>query len=371
MSTPRADGFAMPPEWAEHQLTLMAWPCAPSTYWRGGAGAFERVKREQAGVANAVADFEPVLMLVRPEQAAEARAALSARVELLPIELDEAWIRDSGPVFVRDGAGRVALVQFGFNAWGGQASCERDARIPEAIAAHLGVRRYVAPFVLEGGAICVDGAGTLLTTEECLLHPNRNPLLSREQIEDGLREQLGVEAIVWLGRGHHLDHATDGHVDDIAHFAAPGCVLLHAPSHALHPDHASGRENLARLRAARDAHGRPLAVTAFDTGTTRGIPYLNAYLCNGAVIAPVAGVEEDEVALALLRAAHAGREVVPVPARAIFAGGGGPHCVTQQVPAGAFAASGDRRMAAFGQVRSARLSRDRTIDKEQDGDEES
>jgi agmatine deiminase len=200
------------------------------------------------------------------------------------------------------------------------------------------VRRYVAPLVLEGGSFCVDGEGTLLTTEECLLHPNRNPLLSRERIEQLLGDYLGVDAVVWLGEGHYLDHATDGHVDDVAHFTRPGRVMLHAPSHPLHPDHARGRRNARRLADARDARGRELEVVVLDTATPRGIPYLNCYICNGAVIAPVAGTEEDAFALELLRAEYPGREVVPVPATAIFAGGGGPHCVTQQVPTGTFAA---------------------------------
>lgn len=337
-ATPRADGFAMPPEWAEHQLTLMSWPCAPAVYRRGGPGAAERAEVEQAGVANAVAEFEPVLVLVRPGQRARARRLLAATVDLLEVDLDDAWIRDNGPIFVTDQAGRVAMVHFVFNGWGGRYPPDRDGLVPARLASYFGVRRYVAPIVLEGGSFFVDGEGTLLTTEQCLLHPNRNPLLSRAEIEATLGGYLGIDTTIWLGEGHYLDLEADGHVDEVAHFTRPGRVIVHAPSHRDHPDHLRGRENLQRLREARDARGRSLEVVALDTGTTRGVPSLNCYVCNGAVIAPVAGMVEDAVALDLLRAEYPTREVVPVASTAILAGGGGPHCITQQVPAGTFVA---------------------------------
>ena len=138
--------------------------------------------------------------------------------------------------------------------------------MPELIAAHLGVRRYVAPMVLEGGSFFVDGEGTLITTEQCLLHENRNPSMSREQIESTLSDYLGIDKVVWLGEGHYEDFSTDGHVDDIAHFLAPGRVILHAPSNPAHPDHGKGGENARRLRETSDARGRTIDVVEFDTG---------------------------------------------------------------------------------------------------------
>jgi agmatine deiminase len=330
----------MPPEWSPHALTLMSWPCRADGYTleeRGtGPESYEQVKPQQAAVANAVAEFEPVLMLVRPEQVSEARRMLSARVELLDAELDDAWMRDNGPIFVRDERGRIALVHFGFNAWGEIFDTyAMDARVPELIASHLGVRRYVAPMVLEGGSFFVDGEGTLITTEQCLLHENRNPGMTREQIESVLGDHLGVEKVVWLGEGHYDDFSTDGHIDDIAHFLAPGRVILHAPSNPLHPDHARGSENASRLRATPDARRRAIELVEFDTGHPDGIPYLNLYVCNGGVVAPVAGTPEDAAALEQIRAVYPDREVVTVLADVLFnAGGGGPHCITQQVPAG-------------------------------------
>jgi len=332
----------MPAEWEPHQLTLMSWPCRPETYSGAdgsyGPEAYGQAQAQQAAVANAVSEFEPVLMLVRSGQLAGARRSLSSKVDLLAADLDDSWMRDNGPIFVRDAGGRVALVQFGFNGWGEPAHPTAfDARVPELIAGHLGVRRYVAPMVLEGGSFFVDGEGTFITTEQCLLHENRNPGLTREEIESMLAGYLGIDRVVWLGEGHYEDFSTDGHVDDIAHFLAPGRVILHTPSNPQHPDCARGEENARRLRAAEDARGRPLEVVGFDTGEPGGIPYLNLYVCNGAIIAPIAGTPDDEPALAQIRAVYPDREVVTVRSEVLFlAGGGGPHCITQQVPEGAF-----------------------------------
>jgi agmatine deiminase len=245
-------------------------------------------------------------------------------------------MRDNGPIFVRDAAGRVALVHFRFNSWGGKfLPYDRDAEIPRHVAAHLGMRRYQAPFVLEGGSFFVDGEGTLLTTEQCLLHPNRNPDLTRERIEEGLRDHLGVKTIVWLGKGHSSDRDTDGHIDGIAIYLGPARVALLAPEDPGDPDHASGRDNLERLAAARDARGRSFEVVSFETTPAGAVPYLNAYLANGAAIVPVAERPEDDEALERIAKLLPDREIVPVPGNCLTYGGGGPHCITQQVPRGA------------------------------------
>lgn len=333
--TPREDGFRAPAEWEPHRACLMAWPTRTRLPMWGEL--FEDAQRDYATVAAAIAAFEPVVMVVDPSQEREARRRLPSQVELLPLPIDDSWMRDNGPIFVRDDRGRVALVHFRFNAWGEKfRPYDRDADLPRLLADHLGVRRYVAPFVLEGGSVLVDGEGTLLTTEQCLLHPNRNPHLSREGIEELLRAYLGVDVIVWLSRGHSADRDTDGHVDGIAQYAGPGVVLLLAPADPSDPDHGSGAENLRRLGAARDAAGRRLHVIRVDPGVANGIPYLNCYLANGAVIVPVAGGSEDEAAVAQIAEAFPGRELVRVPGRTLVAGGGGPHCITQQVPEGSF-----------------------------------
>ncbi|HZD16911.1 MAG TPA: agmatine deiminase family protein, partial [Actinomycetota bacterium] len=285
--------------------------------------------------AKAVAAFEPVVMVCDPEQEAEARRFCGEGIEVLPLSIDDSWMRDNGPIFVRDTSNRVALVHFRFNSWGNRyLPYDRDAEVPRHVAGHLGMRRYEAPFVLEGGSFFVDGEGTLITTEQCLLNPNRNPSMSRQQIEQGLRDYLGVETIVWLGRGHSSDRDTDGHIDGIAQYVAPAKVVLLTPDDPSDPDHASGRDNWERLRRARDARGRGFEVVPFQTTPSGRVPYLNVYLANGGVIVPVADRPEDEQTLEQLGKLFPDREVVPVPGNCLTYGGGGPHCITQQMPVG-------------------------------------
>jgi len=332
VSTPREDGLAMPAEWAPHAATYMEWPTRLDLW----GDLFADAKRDYAEVANAIAGFEPVVMVANPEQVDEARRHLSDGVEILPIPIDDSWMRDNGPVFVTDGRGRVALIHFRFNSWGGKfLPYDRDAEVPRHVASHLGMRRYEAPMVLEGGSFFVDGEGTLLTTEQCLLNPNRNPQMTREQIEQTLRDYLGVDVIVWLGQGHSTDRDTDGHIDGVLQYVRPGVVMLLAPADPQDPDHEPGAENLRRLRSARDARDRAFEVIPFDPGPPNGLSYMNFYLPNGGVVVPVAGdPEEDEPALAQIRAAFPDREVVPVSGWTIHEGGGGPHCITQQRPVG-------------------------------------
>ena len=332
MSTPRKDGLSMPAEWTSHQATLMEWPTRVDLWGE----LFEQAKEDYAEVARAVGAFEPVVMVTDPSQVDEARNRCGEGVEILPIPIDDSWMRDNGPIFVTDGKGGVALVHFRFNSWGEKfLPYDRDAEVPRHVAAHLGMRRYEAPMVLEGGSFFVDGEGTVITTEQCLLNPNRNPHLSRGQIEEILRDYLGVETVVWLGNGHSTDRDTDGHVDGIAQYVRPGVLMLLAPADPRDPDHESGKDNLRRLRAAHDAKGRAFEVIAFDPGPPNGLSYMNFYLANGGVVAPVVGrPEEDEPALRQIRAAFPEREVVPVSGWTIHEGGGGPHCITQQLPVG-------------------------------------
>jgi agmatine deiminase len=328
-STPRQDGFRMPAEWGRHSATLMAWP-KRADLW---GDLFESAERDYAVVANAIADFEPLVMVTDPVAAGSARKQLSDAIEILPVPIDDSWMRDSGPIFVTDGIGNVALVHFGFNGWGEKyVPYDLDAAVPAAIARHLGMRRYIAPIVLEGGSFFVDGEGTLLTTEQCLLHPNRNPGWSRTRLEVVLGEFLGVDIVIWLGRGHPLDRDTDGHVDGIAQYVGPGRILLDAPGDPQDGNHAAGRDNRDRLRAARDAAGRPIDVIAFDAGTPSATAYLNHYLVNGGLIVPADGEPNDERALQQLHEVYPDRELVTVPGRVLLEGGGGPHCITQQVP---------------------------------------
>jgi agmatine deiminase len=332
MSTPREDGLSMPAEFAPHAATCMEWPTRLDLW----GDLFEQAKKDYAEVANAIAAFEPVVMVTNPEQAGEARSFVTTDVEILPIPIDDSWMRDNGPIFVTDGRGGVALVHFRFNSWGEKyLPYDRDAEVPTHVATHLAMRRYEAPMVLEGGSFFVDGEGTLFTTEQCLLNPNRNPAMTRERIEETLRAYLGIDMVVWLGNGHSTDRDTDGHIDGVLQVVRPGVVMLLAPDDPQDPDHEPGADNVRRLREARDARGRELEVIRFDPGPPNGLSYMNVYLCNGGVIAPVVGRgDEDEPALEQIRAAFPDREVVPVSGWTIHEGGGGPHCITQQLPAG-------------------------------------
>jgi agmatine deiminase len=328
--TPAAAGFSMPAEWAPHEATLVAWPTRSRPALWGDL--LEDAQREYAGVANAIAAFEPVLMIVDPPQVAEARSFLAAGVEILPIPIDDSWVRDSGPIFVTDGAGRRALVDFRFNGWGGRyRPYDRDDALPAALAAHFGLPRYEAPLVLEGGAITVDGEGTLVTTASCLLNENRNPGVLRHDVDRVLRDYLGVATIIWFANGWSQTRDTDGHIDGIALFARPGELLLLAPANPIDPDAALAAANRALLAATPDATGRSIEVVSLDPGEIVDIPYANIYLANGVAIVP-GGTHADDVVREQIVRAFPDREVVQVPARTLHEGGGGPHCITQQVP---------------------------------------
>ena len=343
MNTPREDGFAMPAEWAPHQACLMEWPTQTrASLW---GELLDEAKRDYATVARAIAAFEPVIMVADPAQASEAHDHCGSGIEILPVPIDDSWMRDNGPIFVTDDAGNVALVQFRFNSWGEKfLPYDKDARVPEALASHLGVRRYQAPFVLEGGSFFVDGEGTVLTTEQCLLNPNRNPSMSREEIDEGLRSFLGVDTVIWLPHGLVEDRDTDGHIDGLAQYVRPGTVMVSVAAGDADPNAARFEEDRAVLGKVVDRRGRsievldgPVNAWAEIDGVGRVvIPYLNFYVVNGGVIVPVGGVPEDEAALEVVGKAFPDREVVGVAAALISHGGGGPHCITQQIPAGSF-----------------------------------
>ena len=319
-----------PAEWEPHERTLMGWPCRLEL-WRE---KLDQARADYAAVANAIAAFEPVTMIANPgADTALARSACAAGVEIVELPLDDSWLRDCGPIYVLKDGRRCAL-HFGFNAWGERfESWDRDAAVGALIADRLGDEVLRIPMVLEGGSILTDGAGTLLTTEQCLLNPNRNPSLSREQIEHTLIEQFGLERVVWLGRGLLEDRDTDGHVDLIAAFTRPGQVILQTVGPD-NPNHENCEENRERLtRAGIEVLEMPHLTYEVLGGETVAVSYLNAYLCNGAVVVPVAGAESDSEALRVFGEAYPGREVVAVPGAVLAFGGGGPHCITQQVPA--------------------------------------
>jgi agmatine deiminase len=331
--TPADHGFRMPPETAPQERMLMAWPCRTELW----GSELEAGWRDYAEVANAIAAFEPVTMVVADAAAAvEARARLTGAVELLEIPLDDSWMRDNGPIFTLDAAGRRAGVHFRFNAWGGKyVGWDRDEAAGGVLAERYGDVVVDAPIVLEGGSFLVDGQGRLVTNEQCLLHPNRNPELDRSAIEDALRAYLGVTEVIWLGLGLVDDRDTDGHLDGFATFTDDGQLLLQSRP-AGDPDHEGMAENHERAVAAGlEVISFPPLAYGEVAGASVPNAYLNLTLCNGAAIVPIAGgasIESDEDALERIAAAFPGREVIGVPGLVIAHGGGGPHCITQQVP---------------------------------------
>jgi agmatine deiminase len=320
-----------PGEWEPHERTIMGWPCRTSLW----GPTLERARADYAAVANAIADFEDVTMIAASAQDAQAaRSACAGRVEIIELPIDDSWLRDSGPIYVVDDNGGRLAVHFGFNAWGERfPPWDKDAEIGGLIAHELGDEVRRAPMVLEGGSVISDGAGTIVTTEQCLLAPNRNPSLSRGAIEELLADYLGADRVVWLGEGLVEDRDTDGHIDMIAAFAPGGRVLTQTVT-GENPNRARCEENLERFGdAGIETIEVPFLPYAEIAGERVAVGYLNFYVCNGAVIVPVTGIDFDDEALAIIADAFPGRSVVPVPGATIAYGGGGPHCITQQVPA--------------------------------------
>lgn len=332
--------WQMPAEWAPHDRCLMAWPTRKSLW----EPFFEEAKVEYAATANAIGEFEPVLMIANPGQAKEVRAACSSSVEVAELAIDDSWVRDSGPLVVLDQTGHRAAVDFGFNSWGERfLPYDQDATISRRILELLGIDRIPSQMILEGGSITVDGEGTLITTEQCLLNVNRNPGMSRDEIENELKTRLGLSTVIWLPYGHFDDAHTDGHVDGVCTYVRPGVVIAQTCDDPTLPDYERMAANIAVLQQARDAAGRSFEIlelpqypiTTLPDGSTTMVAYANFYVANGGVVVPTAGHELDDAALATLRTAFPGREVVGVPGNIVAYGGGGVHCITQQIPAAA------------------------------------
>jgi agmatine deiminase len=352
-STPAADGFRMPAEFEPHDGCWMLWPVRPDVWRMGGKPAQEAF----AAVSAAIAEAEPVTMGVGADQFEHARAVLPPEVRVVELSSNDAWMRDVGPTFVVDAGGARRGVDWRFNAWGGlYFPWHLDDGVARKVLEVEGADRYRAPFILEGGAIHVDGEGTCLTTEECLLNRNRNPHLRREEIERGLRHHLGVEKVVWLGRGVHVDE-TDGHVDNLCAFVRPGVVVLTWTDDERDPQHAISLDARRRLEAATDARGRPFEVHLLHQPgplyiteeEARGVDaiegsrprlagdrmagsYVNFYIANDRVILPLLDERHDDAAAQTLAGLFPERRIVGVPGREILQGGGNVHCITQQVP---------------------------------------
>lgn len=341
--------WRMPPEWAPHERTWMAWPSSGYTLGDTEADADE-ARATWADVALAVSRFEPVTVVVDPSAVDVARHWLDEgrhgryRVDLLEAPLDDAWMRDIGPTFVVGEDGALGAVDWVFNGWGAQewATWEHDARVGTFVAGRAGAERIGSELVNEGGGIHVDGEGTVLLTETVQLDPGRNPGLTRADVEAEMARTIGATHCIWLPRGLTRDYdefGTRGHVDIVATFCAPGTVLLHWQADPAHPDHAVCVELEGLLASATDAAGRTLEVVRVPAPKTLeddegwvDWSYINHLVVNEGVVACTYDDPQDADSLAVLERAYDGREVVGVDARPLFARGGGIHCITQQQP---------------------------------------
>ena len=357
-STPKQDGYYMPSELSEHKCTYLLWPERPDN-WRMGAKPAQAAYRK---VIEAIAKHEPVVVGVNQSQYLHVLGMNLKNVSVVELSNNDAWIRDSGATMVVNGHGEMRAVDWGFNAYGGTLDgiyfpWDFDDYVAAKMAAIEHVDRYVPEMILEGGAIHTDGEGTLLVTEETMLSEDRNPNMSREEIEKNLCEYTGCEKVLWLPYGVYRDEDTEGHVDNICQFVAPGKVVLAWEDNPEDPQHERSVKDLEYLESVTDAKGRkievvkihvpnPITITEEEAawidaveGTYPRIPgdrlpasYINYYNCNGAIILPVFDDPHDEEAVRTLQGLFPDRVIETVYAREILLGGGNIHCITQQVP---------------------------------------
>ncbi|ACO47312.2 agmatine deiminase family protein [Deinococcus deserti] len=336
--TPRELGFRMPAEWESHAATWMSWPADDELWF----GHLLGVREEFAELVRTIARFEPVQLLVRdPESEQDARGRLEgADVTYHRLPLDDVWLRDNGPIFVRRG-NDLAFVNWRFNSWGGKFNWEHDDQVPEYVAQVLGAAHWDRPEVLEGGGLEVNGLGVGLTTRSCFLTDTRNPGLTEEDYGALLNDTLGVSQLLWLDGGLENDH-TDGHIDTITRFTDERTIVTSVESNPADPNHAVMQKNLEALRRMTDQDGQPFRIVELPLPASRlegaegRLPptYANFYIGNGFVVVPMYGDPNDARAIEVLRPLFPQREVIGLPSRKIIEGGGSFHCVTQQQPQG-------------------------------------
>jgi agmatine deiminase len=328
----------MPDESAPHKCTWMSFG-ASRKIW--GQKLLPEVQNNLATIAKTIAKYEPVYMLVRSADYDLAVRKCGSSVNLIVSPLDDLWMRDIGPVFVTDSRGKLAAIDFNFNGWGEKQDYQQDARVANFVTRKAGVESIATKLVLEGGGIEVDGHGTAIITESCVLNQNRNPGISKAECEALLMPLLGLRKIIWLPgiRGKDI---TDGHTDFYARFASPGVVVAGSDPDPASFDHAITKKHLEILRATTDADGRKLKVVVIDSPKiirpkfeTKDFAagYINFYVVNGAVISPQFGdTKADSQAKSTLQALFPDRDIIQLNIDAIAAGGGGIHCTTQQQP---------------------------------------
>lgn len=329
-STPVQDGFYYPAEWEAHEYTIMVMP--PPQNWKSFDISLDDVRGQWADVANRLSEYEPVLMIVDPKERRHAKKLLNSDIEVVELPVNDGWSRDSGPMFVVNGNGQRRVAGFTFNGWGAKfPPYKDDALLKARLCKHLDISMYPIDLVLEAGAVAVDGEGTVITTEQCLLNENRNATSGKLGVEKTLNDSLGTKKVIWLGKGLEPDPVTDGHIDGMLAFAEPGSVLLHTTDDRRDPNFKICQNANRRLRQGTDAKGRKLEI--IELPLDGDVSYMNFYIANDCILVPVTNdPRRDKRPMGILREVFSNYEVIGIDSNVLGEGGGGIHCITQQVP---------------------------------------
>ena len=344
MTTPKEKNFYMPPEWYQHECCWMQWPYNNPNH--DGYGAvpswshfdFDKGRLAWSNVANSISKFEKVKMIVHPDEISKAKELLNSEIEIIQLKIDDCWARDSGAIFLLNKENKLGGIDWEFNGWGKFKPFDSDNKVAKFMIEKSSATYFKNNMILEGGSIHVDGEGTLLTTEQCLLNKNRNPKLSKEEIENNLKEYLNINKIIWLKNG--TDEGTDGHVDNIACFVKSGTVLALSCKDRNDPFYERINENLEILRTSTDNKGRKLNVIELEMSYKRLIPdddepssYINFYIANKGIVMPSFEDEKaDYRAKNIVQSVFPDRKIIAINGIDISMGGGNVHCITQQQP---------------------------------------
>ncbi len=344
MNTPKEKKYYMPAEWYPHKCCWMQWPYNNPNH--DGYDAvpswshfdFEKGRLAWANVANSIIKFEHVKMIVHPDEMREAKKLLDSKIEIIELKIDDCWARDSGATFLLNDKNKLGGIDWEFNGWGKFKPFDSDNKVAKFMIENSSADYFKNQMILEGGSIHVDGEGTLLTTEQCLLNKNRNPKLSKKEIEKNLKEYLNINKIIWLKNG--TDEGTDGHVDNIACFVKPGTVLALSCKDKNDPFYEKMHENLEILKSTTDSKGRELNIIELEMSYKRLIPnddepssYINFYIANKGIVMPSFEDEKaDYNAKTIVQSIFPDRKIITINGIDISMGGGNVHCITQQQP---------------------------------------